>query len=71
MENITSFFLSVIASIIAYYVCKWLDDRDGDYKHEESPRGDALGLSFFVVRLDTTSFLPTGIIAYAHEKSNM
>ncbi len=29
-EAIISFFLSVIASIVAYYVCMWLDGGDGD-----------------------------------------
>jgi len=25
MENITTFFISVLASVVGYYVCKWLD----------------------------------------------
>ena len=24
-ELLTSFFLSVLASVVAYYICKWLD----------------------------------------------
>lgn len=28
MEIIISFFLSIVASIIAYYVCKWLDGEE-------------------------------------------
>lgn len=26
-EQFISFFLSVLASVIAYYVCKWLDTK--------------------------------------------
>ncbi len=29
MEMI-SFILAVIASIVAYYICKWLDSKRGD-----------------------------------------
>lgn len=28
MELIISFVISVIASIVAYYICKWLDRND-------------------------------------------
>ena len=27
METLTTFILSVAASIAAYYVCKWLDEQ--------------------------------------------
>ena len=27
-ELITSFLLSVLASVVAYYVCKWLDGEN-------------------------------------------
>lgn len=28
LENIVSFILSVMASVIAYYICKWLDGEE-------------------------------------------
>lgn len=30
VETIFSFLVSVMASIVAYYVCKWLDRNDSD-----------------------------------------
>ena len=30
MEIILSFLISVMAEIVGYYVCKWLDGRKGD-----------------------------------------
>lgn len=30
LEIIVSFFVSVLASIAGYYICKWLDGDDGD-----------------------------------------
>ena len=27
METASLFFLSVMASVVAYYICKWLDRR--------------------------------------------
>jgi len=30
LEILTSFFLSVMASVVAYYICKWLDGKDSD-----------------------------------------
>ena len=28
VDNLTAFFLSVAASIVGYYICKWLDRND-------------------------------------------
>ena len=28
MEIFTSLYLSIVASVIAYYICKWLDGED-------------------------------------------
>ena len=28
MENLASFMLSVVASVVAYYICRWLDGGD-------------------------------------------
>ena len=28
MDPILSFYLSVMASVVAYYICKWLDGDD-------------------------------------------
>ena len=28
MESIISFLVSVMASVVAYYICKWLDGND-------------------------------------------
>jgi len=28
MDALSTFFVSVMASIVAYYICKWLDDDD-------------------------------------------
>ncbi len=33
MEVILNFLLSVTASIVAYYICKWLDDQFRSGKH--------------------------------------
>ena len=30
MEIILSFLISVMAEVVGYYVCKWLDGRKGD-----------------------------------------
>lgn len=30
MTILTTFLLSVAASIVGYYVCKWLDEHDKD-----------------------------------------
>lgn len=30
LEILVSFFVSVLASIAGYYICKWLDGDDGD-----------------------------------------
>ena len=30
MEYITRFLVSVMASVVGYYVCKWLDGDDSD-----------------------------------------
>ena len=27
MNVMTSFFLAVLAGVVAYYICKWLDSR--------------------------------------------
>ncbi len=27
---LTTFILSVLASIVAYYICRWLDGKDDD-----------------------------------------
>ncbi len=27
MENLTNFLAAVAASVVAYYICKWLDNR--------------------------------------------
>ena len=32
-ESILSFLVSVVASIVAYYICKWLDGDDWVVKH--------------------------------------
>lgn len=29
MDEVITFFLSVAASIVGYYVCKWLDEKFG------------------------------------------
>jgi len=28
MENVIAFFISVAASVVSYYLCKWLDEDD-------------------------------------------
>ena len=28
MESLVSFILSVLASVVAYYICKWLDGKE-------------------------------------------
>ena len=28
VEIVTSLYLSIVASVIAYYICKWLDGED-------------------------------------------
>lgn len=28
MELITAFLISVVASVVSYYICKWLDKHD-------------------------------------------
>ena len=28
MEFLASFILSVLAGVVAYYICKWLDEED-------------------------------------------
>ena len=28
MESFVSFVLSVLASVVAYYICKWLDGKE-------------------------------------------
>ena len=28
MNNISNLIISIIANVAAYYICKWLDDRD-------------------------------------------
>ena len=30
MDLLISFILSVMASVVAYYLCKWLDGKDCD-----------------------------------------
>ena len=30
MELVVSFVISVMASVVAYYLCKWLDGEDGE-----------------------------------------
>lgn len=64
VETIFSFLVSVMASIVAYYVCKWLDRNDSDNQPKKSPELRPLGI-FPCVPVDTFSFLPIGIIAYA------
>ena len=32
MEVATSFFISVVSGIVAYYICKWLDGDNKDSK---------------------------------------
>ena len=36
---ITSFLVSVMAGVVSYYICKWLDRNDSDNQPKESPRG--------------------------------
>ena len=31
MGAVASFFLSVLAGVVSYYICKWLDNRKTDY----------------------------------------
>ena len=28
MEGLVSFYLSIMASVVAYYICKWLDEEE-------------------------------------------
>ena len=30
MELLVSFILSVMAGVVAYYICKWLDEEDAN-----------------------------------------
>lgn len=30
MEYFTSFLISILASVAAYYICKWLDGNNSD-----------------------------------------
>ena len=74
MSIFTSFFLSVLASVVAYYICKWLDGdkqlvvslglkpptRNGIKKPQRSRLW-----GFLLLAMSTHIFLPTGIIAYA------
>lgn len=29
MDGVTGFIISVVASVVGYYVCKWLDEKLG------------------------------------------
>ena len=33
MDTILSFMLSILAGVITYYICKWLDDQFRPGKH--------------------------------------
>ena len=39
LDLITSFLVSVMAGVVSYYICKWLDRNDSDNQPKESPRG--------------------------------
>ena len=80
MENLAvSFLVTFMASIAAYYVCKWLDgDKQGPgsflsaIKNKKKPPVFALlRASFFLSTWTCYFFSPTGIIAYADQEINM
>jgi len=39
LELLISFFLSVEASVVAYYICKWLDRKKKKPKQKKTPPG--------------------------------
>ncbi len=49
MTYIISFVLSVAASVVGYYICKWLDRHEKSGKHpEKTPGVTAPGVFVFV-----------------------
>ena len=61
MEIILSFLLSVMAEIVGYYVCKWLDGRKGDNQPNIKNQERQL-LVFLCLHGHILSFLVTIII---------
>lgn len=73
MSEIISFLVSVLASVVGYYICKWLDGDDSDnqpsgsstVQNEKNPQQWLL-LGVRLCLYDTSYlFLATAIIAYA------
>ena len=72
MDFITTFFLSVMAGIVSYYICKWLDRKNSDHqpsdalpnKKRRTPSSSHYWGFILCIRVITT-FLATAIIAYA------
>ena len=78
MDILSSFLLSVLAGVVACYLCKWLDGsqaRTVDFSAKEGEPPEVLailpGVHTFVRLMDTIILLPTGIIAYAEHVCNM
>ena len=44
MESIISFLVSVMASVIAYYICKWLDGKTVAISQMKTPENGLSGV---------------------------
>ena len=64
MELLISFFLSVGASVVAYYICKWLDRKSvNSTTYEERPEGTIFG-ALNLLSWKANILLPTIIVAH-------
>ncbi len=64
MDFFTSFFLSVGASVVAYYICKWWDRQSvNSTTYEERPEDGTFG-ALILLSWKANILLPTIIVAH-------